>query len=327
VRYELTWCLALVEVWSGRWSIASEYADQAREISVQYGLELPQDHLPLALIALQRGQLVVARDHSQRASSLAEGQLLSAHLAVLAICELWSGNSAAALTIFTRAEQIADARGWDDPALRWWRAEYAEALLQLGRTDDATRLVAGWEAAAARASRERVHAQAVRCRGLIAAARGDLPTAAELLEEAVDRHASVGDPFGRGRALLALGAVRRRARQKRTARAALEAALAGFEVLGAASWAATARAELARIGGRLRIEGLSPAELRVAELVAGGRTNREIASALFLGERTVASHLTHIYAKLGIRSRTELARQLLPHAELSAGDSSKVPTS
>ena len=64
------------------------------------------------------------------------------------------------------------------------------------------------------------------------------------------------------------------------------------------------------VGGRTREEGLTAAERRVAVLVAEGRTNREVAAALFLGERTVASHLTHIYAKLGIRSRTELARVL-----------------
>ena len=121
---------------------------------------------------------------------------------------------------------------------------------------------------------------------------------------------SSSDPFNRARALLALGGVRLRARQKRTGSDALEEALAGFEALGAIGWAANARGELARVGGRERIEGLSPSELRVAELVAEGRTNREIAAALFLGERTVASHLTHIYAKLGIRSRTELARQM-----------------
>ena len=55
---------------------------------------------------------------------------------------------------------------------------------------------------------------------------------------------------------------------------------------------------------------MTPAERRVAILVAEGRTNREVAAALFLGERTVASHLTHIYAKLGVRSRTELARKV-----------------
>ncbi len=109
------------------------------------------------------------------------------------------------------------------------------------------------------------------------------------------------------RALLALGIVRRRGRQKRPAREAIAAALERFETIGAAGWAAKARAELGRIGGRTREEGLTAAEQRVAALVAEGRTNREVAAALFLGERTVASHLNHIYAKLGVRSRTELA--------------------
>jgi DNA-binding NarL/FixJ family response regulator len=131
----------------------------------------------------------------------------------------------------------------------------------------------------------------------------------------------------KGRALLALGVVRRRARQKRNARAALEAALAGFEALGAASWVTVARAELARIGGRQRVEGLSPSELAVAKLVVEGLTNREIASALFLSQTTVASHLSHIYAKLGVRSRAELMRQMLPEGQLPSGAASKVHTS
>jgi DNA-binding NarL/FixJ family response regulator len=131
-----------------------------------------------------------------------------------------------------------------------------------------------------------------------------------LLEQAVAKHEEVGDPFGRVRALLALGVVRRRARQKRAAQEAIEAALAGFEELGAATWVDKARAELGRIGGRRREDGLTSAESRVAALVAEGRTNKEVAATLFLAERTVASHLTHIYAKLGVRSRTELARRL-----------------
>ncbi len=326
VRSVLTWLLALAEVWAGRWSSASEYAAQVRDISLQYG-EAPTDHLSPALIALHRGQIEAARDHSQRALSLAEGHLLPQHIAILGVCDLWSGSPAAAVVNFIEAEQTADLRGWHEPNMRWWRAEYAEALLQVGRLDDATRLVLEWETAAARLGRQRVLAQAVRIRGLIAAALGDVPTALALLEKAADRHESAGDPFNCGRALLALGGVRLRARQKRTAREALEAAITRFEALGATGWAATARGELARVGGRERIEGLSPSEMRVAELVAEGRTNREIAAALFLGERTVAGHLTHVYAKLGIRSRTELARHLRPSSERFAEKPSKVATS
>ena len=127
--------------------------------------------------------------------------------------------------------------------------------------------------------------------------------------QAVAEHEAVGDPFGRARALLALGVTRRRARQKRSAREAVEAALAGFEEIGAAGWAEKARGRAGPDRRPQREEGLTPAERRVANLVAEGKTNREVAAALFLGERTVASHLTHIYAKLGVRSRTELARQ------------------
>ena len=150
-------------------------------------------------------------------------------------------------------------------------------------------------------------ASVTRCRGLVAAANGDVLGALELLGQAVAEHAEVGDPFGIARARLALGVVQ-------AARSAEGAGAGGdngsgrrFRVAGRDGWVERARAELGQIGGRTRQEGLTPAERRVASLVAEGRTNREIAAALFLSERTVASHLTHIYAKLGVRSRTELA--------------------
>ena len=99
--------------------------------------------------------------------------------------------------------------------------------------------------------------------------------AVALLEEAAAAHESVGDPLGRARALLALGVTRRRAKQKRPAREALEAAAAAFEKIGAAGWAERARREIGRIGGRTRSDELTPAERRVADLVAqGGRTPR-----------------------------------------------------
>ena len=77
--------------------------------------------------------------------------------------------------------------------------------------------------------------------------------------------------------------------------------------MGAPLWEERARDELARIGGRARSGGLTPTEERVAELVAEGRSNKEVADALFVTVRTVEANLTRIYAKLGIRSRTELA--------------------
>ena len=66
------WGLSWVEFWAGRWALAASHAGQAHEISIQYGLEVPQDHLPIALIAVHRGQLELAREHSERALELAE---------------------------------------------------------------------------------------------------------------------------------------------------------------------------------------------------------------------------------------------------------------
>jgi DNA-binding NarL/FixJ family response regulator len=139
------------------------------------------------------------------------------------------------------------------------------------------------------------------------AAAGDLPGALGSLDEAVKHHAGLPDPFELARTLLVQGTVRRRAKQKRPAREALHAALALFERLGAVPWAEIARAELAAIAGRPAPTGeLTPTEERVASLAAAGRTNREIAETLFLSVRTVETHLSHAYHKLGARSRTEL---------------------
>lgn len=307
------WGLAWVEFWAGRWALGAEYAARARDISIQYGLEMPQDHLPTAVIAVHRGQLDLAREHSERGLDLAHEQFRGHPvqlMAVLGLVARWCGDPSAAETWFEKADRRASELAWGEPSVRWWTADYAEMLLEDGRIGDAVRVVDVWEADATRVARAWVLAHVTRCRGLAAAAEGDVSRAGSLLEQAIEQHGEVGDPFGAARAWLGLGVVRRRGRQKRSARDAIQAALDGFHELGAASWAEKAQGELGRIGGRRREEGLTAAERRVAALVAEGRTNREVAAALFLTERTVASHLSHIYAKLGVRSRTELARQL-----------------
>ena len=310
--------LAWIELWGGRWELAAEYAARAREILVQYGLDVPWVHLPSAAIAVHRGQLDFAREHSERALVLGEEQIglhTPVHLGIMGLVAFWSGDAAAAAVWFDRAERQTTRLGWGESSNRWWTADHVELLLELGRVDDALRVLDLWEADAARLSRDRMLAHVTRCRGLVAAAQGAVDQAVSLLEGAVAQHEDVGDTFGRARALLALGIVRRRMRQKRAARDAIREALDGFEELGAATWVAKARRELGRIGGRTREEGLTAAERRVAALVAEGRTNREVAAALFLGERTVETHLSHVYAKLGVRSRVELARTFRPDSE------------
>jgi DNA-binding CsgD family transcriptional regulator len=196
--------------------------------------------------------------------------------------------------------------------------DLVEALVACERLEEARDQLAWFEANAERLGRASGQGAAARCRGFLAGAEGDLPAAIAAFESGLACHELVPLPFDRARTLLALGAARRRANDRRLARATLEEARAIFGSLGAASWERRAVEELGRIGGRAPASGeLTPVEQRVVELVAAGQTNREVAAALFLSTRTVEGHLSHAYAKLGVRSRVELARKL-------AGEAGKV---
>jgi DNA-binding CsgD family transcriptional regulator len=206
---------------------------------------------------------------------------------------------------FVREEGIVE------PAATRFVVDQVEALVELGRPGEAAELLDWYEGNAARLGRVAALAACARCRGLLAACAGRLDDALAAYAEALDRHARVELPLDRGRTLLALGATQRRAKRRGEARRTLEEALAVFERIGAALWAERARAELRRISGRAPAAGaLTPAEERVAALVCEGKTNREVAAALFLSERTVEGHLSRVYGKLGVRSRGQLARAI-----------------
>jgi len=325
----LLWPLAWVELWTGNFERAAEHAARSHEISVQYGTQTHADPLPGAWTAAFQGRLDLARRLAERGLALCEEQIRVAgplFPGVLGLVAAWSGDVESGVAQFAEADRLAFAVDWRNPHMRPWTPHYVEALLEVGRIEDARRVLDVWEADATSLARPRVIAHVTRCRGLIAAAEGRVDDAASLLEQAIRSHEQVGDRFGRGRGLLALGVMRRRQRQKAAARIALEDARSSFTALGAATWAERARAELGRIGGRVREEGLTGAEHRVAALVAQGRTNREAAAALFLAERTIETHLSHVYAKLGVRSRVELARAYRPDSEVAAEQTSVEPT-
>lgn len=206
---------------------------------------------------------------------------------------------------FIRREAIGE------PAAARFVVDYIEALIELGRVEGAVALLDWYEGNARGLVRVSALANCARCRGLLAAQAGDLDRALAAYAEALEWHAKVELPLDRGRTLLALGAAQRRLKRRREARATLEEALDVFEGIGAALWAERARSELKRISGRAATPGeLTPAEARVAALVAEGKTNREVAAALFLSDRTVEGHLAHVFGKLGIRHRTEVAPAL-----------------
>jgi len=152
-------------------------------------------------------------------------------------------------------------------------------------------------------------AAAGRCRALLASAQGDHDAAGAALGRAFAAHERLDMPFELARTHLAAGEVARRARRKLAARDHVESARVVFTRLGAEPWAERAAVELARLSAS-RADGLAltQAESQVASLVAAGHTNREVAAELYMGLRTVEAHLSAVYRKLGIRSRSELAR-------------------
>ena len=140
---------------------------------------------------------------------------------------------------------------------------------------------------------------------------GDLDGARAAIEAALAAHARLYEPFELARTYLVQGTIERRARQKAAARTALGQAEVIFAGLGARLWLERVERELARTGLTRSLDReLTPTELRVAELAAAGAQNKQIAGALFVSVKTVEANLSRVYAKLGIRSRAELASQL-----------------
>jgi ATP/maltotriose-dependent transcriptional regulator MalT len=271
----------------------------------------PDDKLAsIAFLEACLGDSQAAMADANRALNLRTDDVFIEILArsALGFVELSVGNAAAANEHLTEAWRLHQSWGIGEPAMFTFPADHVEALIELGRYAEAVEVVDWVEERGRALDRPWALAVAARYRAMLAAAAGNFPSAFAALDDALIQHERLSMPFELGRTLLVLGGIRRRAKQKRPARVVLEEALAIFERLGAPLWVDKARAELARIGGRRSTAGqLTEAETRAAKLAAAGRTNREIADALFMSVRTVEGHLSHAYAKLGVRSRTELA--------------------
>ena len=306
--------LAELECWAGNLDAAREHARESMSAAQQTGMAFYQSmaYFAMGLVDAHLGRAAEAELAAQEGLRLSEsaGEVLSMvlNLSVLGFLELSRGHHAEAHRHLAKAVEIKETMGVEEPAYFRIVPDEIEALVALGSLDEADALLAPFEKKGKQLDRAWAVATAARCRALLSAARGDLPAALSAADEAVREHARLPLPFELGRTLLVKGAVQRRAKRKREARETLEQALDTFERLGAPLWADKATAELARIGGRaLAPLALTPTEGRVAELVAAGSTNREVADTLFVSVHTVEANLKRIYRKLGIRSRTELA--------------------
>jgi DNA-binding CsgD family transcriptional regulator len=305
----------------GAWEDALHYVEAGEDLLIQAGQPANMAFVlaSRALVEAHLGRVQAARQAAETAFGLSEqtNAVLVRRIAAWALGHLALSLGEPADAHAYLGVMVAETRavGICEPGEMRFFPDDIEALIALGQLEDAESTSAFYQECATSAGRPSALAAAARCRGLLADANGDLEHALEALHESTLRYSEVPIPLERARTLLALGSVRLRARQKRAARESLQEALADFQRLGAAIWAERTQAELTRIGGRAPSDGsLTVREQRVAELVAEGRTNREVAAELCITERTVEGHLSRIYPKLGVRSRTGLVRRMAGRA-------------
>jgi DNA-binding CsgD family transcriptional regulator len=308
--------LAQAECLLGDFERGRRNAEAAREIAEQAGQRAVVAY-GLAVRALSdahRGRERETREAAEAALAIGrETQftpVLQFAAAALGLLELSLGRPEEAAQQLAPLVEFARTEGICEPGLTRYATDHVEALVELGRLEEAAELLDWQEGNAVSLGRQAAIASCRRCRGLLAAAEGRLDESLADFEQALGEDAGAS-PFDRARTLLAFGAALRRAKRKADARETLEQAVAAFEELGAATFTERARAELDRISGRRRSEGgLTATERQIAELVAEGRSNKEVAAALFVTVKTVEANLSRVYAKLGLRSRAELARHL-----------------
>jgi DNA-binding CsgD family transcriptional regulator len=269
----------------------------------------------LAWLEARRGREQGCRVHAEEARDICAERRLGVFSAwslwALGELDLAAGRAEPAIERFDQLLALLDELHVDDVDLSPV-PELVEAMVHAGRTERASELVAGYAARAAEKGQPWALARAARAAGLVCP------------DDELDRHfagalalhAQTPDTFEAARTRLALGARLRRARRRSDAREPLRAALAAFELLGATPWADAAAAELRATGetaprrAASPVRGLTPQEQQIARMLAGGRTTKETAAALFLSPKTIEYHLRHVYAKLGIGSRAELAERL-----------------
>jgi DNA-binding CsgD family transcriptional regulator len=306
--------LARDQATTDQWPAAEASYDEAIRLAQETGqrVELGAALAGLAWLEARQGRETACRDHSAQAAALCEelGVGLYGVWAIQALGDLELGLGRVAMAIEHHEAQVEalSRRGIGDVDLSP-APELVDAYIRLGRDSEAARVSAEFVARAEAKGQPWALARAGRCRGLLAE-----PDRMETcFEEALLLHDRTPDAFETARTRLAYGVRLRRARKRIRAREELGAALTIFERLGAKPWADQAHAELAASGQTARrrdvstLDELTPQELQIARLLAAGKTTREAAAAIFVSPKTVEYHLRHVYDKLGIRSRQELA--------------------
>ncbi len=310
-----------LELRVGEWDAAAALLDEWAESSNRELTFRPQYERCRALLAAGRGDEDEAERWANDAISRAQKTAcrwdeLEARRA-RGIVALRAGAPDRAAKDLAAVWEHAQREGILEPGAFPAAPDLVEALVELDRLAEARTVTGRLATLAKRQEHPWALASVKRSRALL---RPGSDQAAAMLRAAARDFEQSGLRFDAARSLLALGRLQRRAKQWRGARDALADAATAFDRLGSPGWAEVARAERERMPGRRPATNgeLTPTERRVVELAAGGLANKQIATTLFVTVHTVEVHLAHAYAKLGVRSRVQLAARLAADAHAAA---------
>ncbi|WP_420749127.1 AAA family ATPase [Rhodococcus sp. O3] len=312
--------LARTQFALGKWDDAIRTVDRAAAQLDRTGLDLlrPLVHWTGAQIHALRGDGARAREHllRGRASSNDYAMMLAPSAIAAAQVSEVAAEYSDVLRHLEPLTAVQHREGLDEPGFWPWPDLYANALVMTGRVDEADAFLRPFEERAAARGRRSAAARLGFVRGRIQGSRGDIDAARDTFEAALAQLDPLPLPYDRARVSYAYGQTMRRAGRRREADAVMRSARELYSTLGATSYVQRCDRELKAGGLKAGEEtvdrsvdtvALTPQEQAVAALVAAGHTNKEVAGELFLSVKTVQYHLTRVYAKFGIRSRSELA--------------------
>ena len=304
----------------GNWERASMSAERAVALLEESGHEWlrPLARWAAGAVPAARGEWAAAEEHARLGAAQAGHYPLMIVAGSLARAQMAAAQSdpKAVLRALEPVLDIQPRRGIDEPGFWPWQDLYADALVSAGRLEEAATFLSPHEELAAARGRRTAVAMLARVRGRLEAAAGRPEAAEAAFQRALRAVEQLPLPFARALIELAHGQVLRRQGQRRAAAQQLRNAHYRFAELRAEPYLEHCERELQACGltpakrQNFDPSALTAQELAVARLVGAGMSNRQVAAELFVSIKTVQFHLTHIYSKLRLSSRTELAAYL-----------------
>ena len=313
--WALGW-LARVRFQTGDWNSALQAVEEGRLLAADTGIVLatPLLEWTAAQVHVLRGEWEAAGAAARAAESVVQGYQIMQVPALLARAQIAEAASdhTAVRRLLEPLTRVGPGTSVSEPSFWPWAEVYTTALVVEGRLEEAAAFLRPHEERAEAEGHRSARARLGCARGQLLGAAGHMNAAESVFEESLGLLDGLPLRYDRARVLFAYGQTLRRAGRRRAATAVLAGARELWDGLGARTYVDRCDRELKAGGARGSVgagttQSLTPQEETVAELVASGLSNREVAARLYVSPKTVQYHLTRIYAKLGVRSRTELA--------------------